>query len=122
MSSIRLTVCGAVLGLVALAAATGPNPGKDLFVRRCSGCHSLDANKEGPRLRGVFGRKAGTVAGFPYSEELRKSGITWDAVTLDKWLENTESVVPSNDMEFRVTNPDERTALLAYLKSLTGPQ
>lgn len=118
MSFVGVKVCASLLGLALMARAAEPNSGKDLFARRCSGCHAIDSNKEGPQLRGVFGRKAGAVAGFPYSEALRKSGITWDAATLNRWLENTGSVVPSNDMEFRVASSEERAALIAYLKSL----
>jgi cytochrome c len=101
-------------------AGTDPGAGKDLFARRCSGCHATDSNKEGPRLRGVVGRKAGTVAGFQYSDALRNSGITWTEDLLAKWLENPEVLVRDNDMEFRVSNGDERAALVAYLKSLTN--
>jgi cytochrome c len=92
---------------------------KEIFGRRCSGCHALDFNKGGPRLRGVFNRKAGTVEGFPYSDALRKSGIVWDEKRLNQWIENPDAVVKDNDMEFGVANADERTAILAYLKSLT---
>jgi cytochrome c len=79
----------------------------------------VDSDKEGPRLRGVLGRKAGTVAGFPYSDALRKSGITWTEELLTKWLENPEALVGDNDMAFHVSNAEERAALVAYLKSLT---
>jgi cytochrome c len=104
------------------AGAAGPTPGasKELFARRCSGCHATDSNKEGPRLRGVLGRKAGTVAGYPYSDALRSSGITWTEDLLTKWLENPEALVKDNDMEFRVSNAAERAALVAWLKSLTN--
>ncbi len=43
--------------------------GKLVFERRCTGCHALDADREGPRLGNVYGRKAGSVAGFQYSRE-----------------------------------------------------
>jgi len=102
------------------AVGTDPGSGKDLFGRRCSGCHATDSNKEGPRLRGVIGRKAGAVAGFSYSDALRNSGITWTGDLLNKWLQNPEALVPDNDMEFRVANADERAALVAYLKTLTN--
>jgi cytochrome c len=101
-------------------AGTDPGAGKDLFAKRCSGCHAVESSKEGPRLRGVLGRKAGTVAGFPYSDALRNSGITWTGTLLSKWLENPDALVKDNDMEFRVANADERAALVAYLKSLTN--
>jgi cytochrome c len=102
------------------AAGLASGVGKDLFARRCSGCHATDSNQEGPRLRGVVGRKAGTVAGYPYSEALRNSGITWTAELLNKWLENPDALVRDNDMEFRVSNADERAALVVYLRSLTN--
>jgi cytochrome c len=112
-----------VIALVSLSrgiAGTDPRTGKDLFGRRCSGCHATDSNRVGPPLRGVLGRKAGTVAGFPYSEALRSSGIIWTADLLNEWLQDPEALVMDNDMEFRVPNPDERAALIAYLRTLTN--
>ena len=96
------------------------NPGKQVFEKRCTGCHALDNEKTGPRLRGVYGRPAGGVTSFPYSEALRKSGITWDSGTLDKWLTDPEAFVPDNDMAFRVANAEERTAIIGYLKEVSG--
>jgi len=101
------------------AAPPDASAGKNVFAKRCSGCHSPDSDKEGPRLRGVLGRKAGTVAGFQYSEPLRNSEIIWDESLLNKWIENPDNVVLNNDMEFRVADPDERAAIVAYLKSLS---
>ena len=102
------------------AAGSVSGAGKELFARRCSGCHTTDSNQEGPRLRGVLGRKAGTVAGYPYSDALRNSGIVWTESLLNKWLESPEALVRDNDMEFRVSNATERAALVAYLRSLTN--
>ncbi len=58
--------------LIFLALATPEQTGKELFVRRCSGCHAADLDKEGPRLRGVYGRKAAAVPGFSYSEAVKE--------------------------------------------------
>ena len=117
-----------VLALVALwtvqpsqAAGQGGQDGKSLFEKRCSGCHALDADHEGPRLRGVFGRPAGKVTTFKYSEALQRATVTWDEAELDKWLTDTESVAPDNDMGFRVPKPEERAAIISYLKSLSNP-
>ena len=71
-------------------------------------------------MRGVLGRKAGTVPGFSYSNAIRSSGITWTEDLLNKWLQNPEALVKDNDMEFRVANTEERAALVAYLKTLTN--
>lgn len=92
--------------------------GQQLFTRRCSGCHALDLNKEGPQLRGVYGRKSASVPGFEYSAALRKTGITWDRSSLEEWLTDPEVMVPETDMNFRLKDGDERKAVIAYLKSL----
>jgi cytochrome c len=103
--------------LSARAAPPDAERGRDVFAKRCSGCHALDSDKEGPRLRGVFGRKAGSVAGFPYSDAVRNSGIVWDENHLNRWLENPEQIVKDNNMEFHVGDAAERAALVAFLKS-----
>jgi len=90
--------------------------GQIAFEKRCTGCHALDADRDGPRLRGVYGTKAATNSGFTYSAALKKSGITWTELTLDQWLKDTNAMVPGNDMEFRVKNPQERADLIAYLR------
>lgn len=115
-------LCAALAGGAILLAWSSPEQrGKELFVRRCSGCHAIDVNKEGPRLRGVYGNKAASVTGFPYSESLQKSGLRWDDASLDRWLTNPEAMAPDTDMAFRLADPEERKAVIAYLKSLTNP-
>jgi len=99
------------------AASPDIDRGRDLFAKRCSGCHALDSDKEGPRLRGVFGRKAGSVAGFPYSEALRNSGIVWNENELNRWLRNPEETASGANMEFRVSDAAERGVLITFLKS-----
>ena len=94
--------------------------GKVLFQKRCTGCHSLEKNKEGPRLAGVYGRKAGSVADFSYSDELKKAKITWDGGMLDKWLTNPEVLVPDSDMAFHVSSPQERADIIEFLRVSSG--
>lgn len=91
--------------------------GKNLFDRRCGGCHALDGDREGPRLGDVYGRTAGSVNSFEYSDALKKSGITWNAETLEKWLIDPERLVPNNNMDFHVERADERRDIIAYLKA-----
>ena len=91
--------------------------GKALFEKRCGGCHSLDKDKEGPQLAGVYGRKAGTIDSFQYSDALKNSKIVWADDTLERWLIDTEKLVPNNDMSFHVESADERKSIIAYLKS-----
>jgi cytochrome c len=119
------------LGVLALIASSAVQPsraygeggqeGQALFQKRCGGCHALDGDHEGPRLRGVAGRMAGTVKTFKYSAPLQNARFTWDEAKLDKWLTDTESVVPDNDMAFRVPKEEERAVIISYLKSLSTP-
>ena len=96
------------------------NNGKQLFEKRCTGCHTLATNKEGPRLRDVYGRKAGSVSDFSYSDELKAAHIVWDEHSLDQWLTNPDAVVPDNDMAFRVSNPQERADIIQFLRLSSG--
>jgi cytochrome c len=109
-------------GAVSVNAANEANPirGKDLFEKRCGGCHSLDTDKEGPRLRGVYGRKAGRIPSFKYSDAMKGAQFAWDQTLLDRWLTNTESVVPDNDMDFHVPKADERADIIEYLRVSSG--
>lgn len=97
-----------------------PSRGQTVFTKRCVGCHALTANHEGPRLQGVFGRAAGSVANYAYSPSLKKAHITWDESTLDKWLTDPDAFVPGNNMDFLVSKPQDRKDLIAYLRSTSG--
>ena len=90
--------------------------GRAAFEKRCGGCHALERDKEGPRLAGVVGRKAGAVSAFPYSDALKKSAVVWNESVLDKWLTDPEKVIPESDMAFRLDRPAERAAIIAFLK------
>jgi cytochrome c len=94
--------------------------GKMVFEKRCVGCHAMDANREGPQLRGVYGRKAGSVAGFQYSAILKSSGLTWNPETLDRWLTDPDATVPGNDMSFPTPKAADRKDLIAYLQQAAG--
>ena len=100
----------------ALDGPGDPTRGKAVFEKRCTGCHALEVDREGPRLAEVYGRKAGSVAGFTYSAGLKKSGVTWDEATLEKWLSDPDRMVPDNNMSFSVPKATERQDLIAYLK------
>ena len=125
----RVKARGAALAGVALLVgglslpgqAPSPANGKDLFERRCGGCHALDRDKEGPRLGGVYGRTAGSVESFQYSDALKASKIIWNEETLDKWLTDPERLVPNNDMSFYLEKAEERREVIAYLKKSSTP-
>lgn len=91
--------------------------GRELFGKRCTGCHSLTQDGEGPRLGGVFGRTSGTVPSYQYSAALKDAHIVWNDDTLEKWLTNPDQVVPGTEMDFYVPKPEERQEIIRYLKS-----
>ena len=80
----------------------------------------MDRDKEGPRLGGVYGRTAGSLDSFQYSDALKNSKIKWSEDTLNKWLTDTDKLVPNNDMTFHIEKADERSEIIAYLKQNSG--
>jgi cytochrome c oxidase assembly protein Cox11/cytochrome c2 len=93
-----------------------PKRGEALFADRCSACHALDRNKTAPMLGGVFGRKAGTAAGYNYSPALRQADIRWSTENLDHWLTDPRKFVPGVRMPVRVLDPATRRDIIAYLE------
>lgn len=98
-----------------------PNRGREIFGKRCAGCHALDREKQGPRLRSVFGRKSGSIASFKYSEALKSANVIWDASSLDQWLTDPDKFIPDTDMDFHLSDSGERNDVIAYLKQLSKP-
>lgn len=97
--------------------------GARLF-KRCVACHTLDdggKHKVGPNLYGFYGAKAGSKDGFNYSKAMTASDIIWDDETLDGYLTRPSAFMPKNRMSFvGLKNPEDRAAVIAYLKSETG--
>lgn len=111
----------ALTAISAIASSMGDaQRGRDAFEKTCTGCHALDRAKVGPRLRNVYGRGAGKDAEFSYSDAMKGASVTWDDATLDRWLADTESVIPGNDMSFRLNDAGKRADIIAYLKQLSG--
>jgi cytochrome c len=112
---------GSLSGQADTSGARGdPTRGAALFEKRCTGCHSLTQNHQGPRLLGVYGRTSGSVADYAYSPALKKSNVVWNQTTLDKWLTDPDAFIPGNEMDFLVSNPQERQDLIAFLRQKSG--
>jgi len=96
--------------------------GESLFDHHCGACHSLNASRVGPILSGVYGRKVGVVTGFTYSTALKSSSVVWNASNLDQWLTNPQKFIPGQRMNFSISDPQKRADIIAYLKTVSGPQ
>ena len=94
--------------------------GKELYAR-CEACHALAYDRVGPRHCGLLGRRAGSVPGFEYSPAMKKSGITWNAKTLERFLAEPTRVVPGTTMTYAgVADARDRADLIAYLSAAGG--
>ncbi|WP_417684370.1 c-type cytochrome [Roseibium sp.] len=106
--------------------ANTDDPGELQFARKCSVCHTLSpdgGNRAGPTLYGVFGRKAGTLPGYPYSKALLEADFVWDEKTISDLFDYGPDVVtPGSKMPIqRLKSVEDRDALVAFLKRATDP-
>jgi len=104
-----------------IAHAGDPAAGKSVFQSTCSICHSVQPgqNKIGPTLFGVVGRKTGSVPGYTYSPPNTAANLTWDAATLDKYLEAPRAMIPGTKMTYGgQKDAAKRADLIAYLATL----
>lgn len=97
------------------------------FQRKCSVCHTLEpdgANRAGPTLYDVFGRKAGTLAGYDYSDALKSSSIVWDADTISQLFDDGPDImVPGTKMPIqRLKSIEKRAELVEFLRTATAPE
>ena len=102
-------------------ATTEPDAvhGEELFGERCAACHAIEANKTGPLLGGVFGRKAGSALGYKYSPALSSADLTWSRDNLDRWLADPSKFIRGARMPVRVLEASARRDIIAYLKKET---
>jgi cytochrome c2 len=115
-SSILLTL---LLSATASYAAGNATAGQHDFAV-CARCHSSapGVNMRGPSLAGIVGRKSGVAAGYKYSAAMAAANLSWDDVTLDKFLSGPRKFVPGTRMSVSVASGDERQDIIAYLNTL----
>ena len=120
----RLALSAALIAaMAATATAQDLDNGKAIW-NKCRACHQLGENAKnmvGPILNGLFGRKAGTIEGFNYTEANKSSGIVWDEATFREYIKNPKAKIPNTKMVFAGIGDDrDIDDLIAYLKQF-GP-
>lgn len=88
---------------------------------QCRSCHSSEPGKHmiGPSLAGIYGTRAGDIAGFNFSPALKESGLVWDDATLDAYIKAPRQMVPGTRMTYPgLKNDAQRAEVVAYLKSI----
>ena len=126
---LRYVAAAALSILLASATARADATRGQQVFQRCAACHSVAAAAAampGPNLKGVIGRKAGTLPGFQYSSAMVDAGksdnIVWARGTLDKYLIDPDDVVPGTAMRlnFQLT-ADDRRDVIDYLEQVGKP-
>jgi cytochrome c len=109
--------------LIVASSSVSADPiedGADVF-RKCRACHQVGDNAKnvvGPKLNGLFGRKAGTVEGFSYSDANRNSGVVWDEKSFANYIKDPKAAMPGNKMAFAgIKDEDDIRNLIAYLRT-----
>jgi len=123
-ATLRQALAAAAISILfaSSASATGDVTKGEKVFGKCKICHDAAStqNKIGPFLKGVFGRKAGTVAGYTYSNAMKSSGIVWNEDKLKAFVANPKTLVPGTKMTFvGLKKQDEIEDLIAYLKTAT---
>jgi cytochrome c len=105
-----------------LAAYAGDR-GAEIF-RACVACHTLgteQANRAGPTLAGIFGRRIATAPGYNFSDALKRLDIVWTPETVSKLFEiGPQAYTPGTKMpEQRIGSEQDRVALVQFLERVT---
>src|SRR4029079_1312203 len=101
-------------------------PGQLVFNNVCRTCHSIREgdNRLGPHMRGIIGRKAGSLPNYSYSSAMRDANLVWDDESLERFIANPDETVPGNNMKpyGGLASAESRVKLVAFLKTLTADQ
>ena len=104
--------------IMALFASTSSSEGAKVF-KKCAACHSISeggANKIGPALWGVLGRKAGIVSGYKYSKAMAQHGKSWSFEEMNGFLIKPKDWIKGTKMSFAgLKNAKDRAAVILYM-------
>lgn len=113
--------------------------GKEKFVKECANCHGpmeddavsgwipdqdsllvpVIMPPQGPKLKGMYGRTAGTVVDYVYTQAFLRAfeGVVWDEESLNKLIRNSQKAAPGSNMDYKQANRSTRRNIIAYMKA-----
>ena len=116
---VLIALAGFGLSAPVLAQDAGDAAAGEKVFGKCRVCHQIGPtakNNVGPVLNGIIGRKAGTYAGYNYSEANKNSGLTWDEATFKEYIVAPMKKVPGTKMSFPgLTTPKDVNDIYAFL-------
>lgn len=143
----RLCVAFVFGTMMNVAAAADALPGYETYLEQCSKCHGqLDVRAArqapativaasdsvvnddqqltfalpyGPSLRGIIGRRAGSVDGYDYSEAFLHAmrETTWDADSIDDYITDSQRLAPGARMFYRQSDAGVRRRVIEFLSA-----
>src|SRR5579863_6084584 len=106
------------MSILTPAYAADASHGEAVF-KACTACHNDKPGALGPSLKGVYGRKAGALDDFHYSNAMKRADFVWDAANLKDYITNPQAKVKGNRMPFSgLQNPADIDDLVAYMQTL----
>lgn len=117
-TTISLTLLLCVVPTWSVTAA-GPDLKRgELLYQTCAACHSILGDGIGPDITGIIGQKSAQIAGFKYSEAMKKANLVWNEPALRAFIANPQVVVKGTTMAFPgYTAPGDQDDVIAYMKS-----
>ena len=106
------------IDIVAVMAQGDVTSGKKIF-KKCAACHSINkggANKIGPALYNVVGRKVGYVTDYKYSKTLASYDKEWTFEELNGFLIKPATYLKGTKMSYAgLRKETDRASIIKYL-------
>ena len=117
--SIKTAGVAALIGTLAAPATAADAARGEVVFKVCAACHTDHPNALGPNLKGVYGRKAGTLDDFRYSPAMKRADFVWDEGNLKAYINDPQAKVKGNRMPFSgLKSQTDVDNVIAYLQRL----
>ncbi len=103
MRLYSLALVAAALALPSTATEAQDLAAGEQSFKKCLPCHAVGegaANKVGPQLNGLEGKKAGTDPNYSYSDSNKNSGLVWSEAVFKEYIKNPMGQMPGHQDGF----------------------